>query len=203
MNIHLAGASDHDAVWQVMEPIIRSGQTVRAAARDDTRGRTRLRVERGVERPRGQSGGDVLGTYCLRKVRPAGGSHIANCGYMVGPWAAGQGVGRAMCEDSIERARALGFRGIQYNFVVSTNSEPSDCIRTSASHRRPAARSLRAPDDGVRRRVRHVSGPVGRRMASPRPGARRGRQRRATHGVAHARARVVVPTAGDAGVALT
>jgi L-amino acid N-acyltransferase YncA len=68
-----------------------------------------------------EENGDVVGTYCMRTIRPAGGSHVANCGYMVGPWAAGRGVGRALCASSIEQARALGFRAIQYNFVVRTN----------------------------------------------------------------------------------
>ena len=104
-----------------MEPIIRSGETY-ALPRDMTR-EDALAYWFGaaVSVHVAEGDGKVLGTYCIRKVRPAGGSHIANCGYMVGPWATGRGVGRAMCEDSIERVRALGFRGIQYNFVVSTN----------------------------------------------------------------------------------
>jgi ribosomal protein S18 acetylase RimI-like enzyme len=68
-----------------------------------------------------EDGGEVLGTYCLRVNRPEGGSHVANCGYMVGFRAGGRGVGRALCEHSIARAREVGFRAIQYNFVVSTN----------------------------------------------------------------------------------
>ncbi len=121
VHIRQATANDHDAVWRVMEPIIRRGDTY-ALPREMTREEaitywfgSALSVHVAEDH------GEILGTYCVRKVRPAGGSHIANCGYMVGPWASGRGVGRAMCEDSIQRARALGFRGIQYNFVVSTN----------------------------------------------------------------------------------
>jgi L-amino acid N-acyltransferase YncA len=121
MHIRLAGASDHGAVWRVMEPIIRSGETY-ALPRDMTREEALAYwFNAALSVHVAESDGEVLGTYCVRKVRPAGGSHIANCGYMVGPWASGRGVGRAMCEDSIERALSLGFRGIQYNFVVSTN----------------------------------------------------------------------------------
>ena len=35
--------------------------------------------------------------------------------------ATGRGIARAMCIHSLERARARGFRAMQYNFVVSTN----------------------------------------------------------------------------------
>ena len=104
-----------------MEPIIRSGETY-ALPREMPRNEALAYwFDAALSVYVAEDNGEVLGTYCVRKVRPAGGSHIANCGYMVGPWAAGRGVGRAMCEDSIERTRALGFRGIQYNFVISTN----------------------------------------------------------------------------------
>lgn len=65
--------------------------------------------------------GAILGTYYLRANQPGGGSHVANCGYMTRADAAGRGVARAMCADSLGRARAAGFRAMQFNFVVSTN----------------------------------------------------------------------------------
>jgi L-amino acid N-acyltransferase YncA len=65
--------------------------------------------------------GAILGSYYLRANQDAGGSHVANCGYMVGLGAAGCGVGRAMCAHSIERARARGFRAMQFNFVIASN----------------------------------------------------------------------------------
>jgi ribosomal protein S18 acetylase RimI-like enzyme len=48
--------------------------------------------------------------------------HIANCGYSVRRDARGLGVGRMLVEKSIEVARELGFRGMQFNAVVSTNT---------------------------------------------------------------------------------
>ncbi len=107
--------------WRVMAPIIQSGETY-ALPRDMTRDQALAYwFDAALSVYVAEDTGEVLGTYCVRRVRPAGGSHIANCGYMVGPWASGRGVGRTMCEDSIARARALGFHGIQYNFVISTN----------------------------------------------------------------------------------
>jgi ribosomal protein S18 acetylase RimI-like enzyme len=40
---------------------------------------------------------------------------------MVAPNAHGQGIGRAMGEHCLNEARQLGFRAMQFNFVVSTN----------------------------------------------------------------------------------
>lgn len=63
----------------------------------------------------------MAGTYFLQPNQAGGGAHVANCGYATAPRAAGRGVGAAMCAHSIELARALGFRAMQFNFVVTTN----------------------------------------------------------------------------------
>jgi ribosomal protein S18 acetylase RimI-like enzyme len=47
---------------------------------------------------------------------------VANCGYMVAPEARGRGVAEAMCRHSLDAARALGFRAMVFNAVVSTNT---------------------------------------------------------------------------------
>ena len=65
--------------------------------------------------------GEIVGTYYLKANQQAGGSHVANCGYMTGPWAWGRGIARAMCSHSLERARQRGFRAMQFNLVISTN----------------------------------------------------------------------------------
>jgi len=41
---------------------------------------------------------------------------------MVAPSARGQGIGRAMADHCLGEARRLGFRAMQFNFVVSTNT---------------------------------------------------------------------------------
>ena len=50
------------------------------------------------------------------------GNHVVNAGYMVSPEAQGQGIGRAMGLHSLKEARRLGYRAMQYNLVVSTNT---------------------------------------------------------------------------------
>lgn len=64
----------------------------------------------------------VLGTYTLKANQAGPGDHVANCAYMVDPTARSRGLGRAMAEHSFTAARARGFRAMQYNFVVSTNT---------------------------------------------------------------------------------
>jgi len=65
--------------------------------------------------------GEIVGTYVLKPNQPGLGSHVANAGYMVIPDHSDKGIGRAMCEHSLEDARQVGFLAMQFNFVVSTN----------------------------------------------------------------------------------
>ena len=62
-----------------------------------------------------------LGTYILKPNQPGLGSHVANAAFMVAPNARGLGVGQALGEHCVDEARRLGFRAMQFNFVVSTN----------------------------------------------------------------------------------
>jgi L-amino acid N-acyltransferase YncA len=130
MQIRSAEPDDADALWRVIEQVVRTGDTYAlppTMTRDEALAYWRS-ASHGVYVA--EEDGAILGTYCMRINRPAGGSHVANCGYMVGPWAAGRGVGRALCAASIDRARAVGFRAIQYNFVVSTNERAIHLYQT-------------------------------------------------------------------------
>ena len=65
--------------------------------------------------------GQVVGTYYIKANQAGGGAHVCNCGYMVAEAAQGQGIARMMCEHSQVRAVELGFRAMQFNFVLATN----------------------------------------------------------------------------------
>ena len=67
-------------------------------------------------------GDRVLGTATMGPNRPGRGAHIATASFMVAPHATGQGVGRALGEHVIAWATEAGYRGIQFNAVVETNT---------------------------------------------------------------------------------
>ena len=66
--------------------------------------------------------GRILGTYYIRPNYPGLGDHIANAGFMVSKAVRGMGVGRAMGEDALRRAKSLGYQAMQFNYVVATNT---------------------------------------------------------------------------------
>lgn len=124
IDIHPATDADWPAIWAILEPIMREGETL-TLPRDGGEADARayfcspekvnfVAVE----------DGRVLGVSYIRANQQGGGAHIANCGYATAPEARGRGVARALCAHSIEECRRRGFRGIQFNFVVSTN-EPA------------------------------------------------------------------------------
>ena len=121
MLIRAASAADADAVWTILEPVIRAGETY-TLPRDMSRDAAlSYWLGEGHEVFVAEEDGAVLGTYFLQANQRGGGSHVANCGYITASVAIGRGVARSMCAHSLERARELRFRAMQFNFVVSTN----------------------------------------------------------------------------------
>ncbi len=71
--------------------------------------------------------GAVLGTYYLRPNSLRLGAHVANAGYVVAEHFRRQGIGSQLCQHSLQAARRLGFRAMQFNLVVSTNNAGIGC----------------------------------------------------------------------------
>jgi len=66
-------------------------------------------------------GGRFVGTYQLKPNQLRLGDHVANAGFMVAAEVRGEGVGRRLGEHCLDAARALGYRAMQFNAVVTTN----------------------------------------------------------------------------------
>jgi L-amino acid N-acyltransferase YncA len=120
--IRLATDSDHDAIWAILEPMIRAGETY-PLPRDMGREEALAWWFSPEKEPFvWDENGAVLGTYFLKANQQGGGAHVANCGYVTSVAAQGRGIARAMCLHSLQRAKERGFRAMQFNFVVSSNT---------------------------------------------------------------------------------
>jgi len=121
LSIRAATAADDEAIWAILEPTFRAGETYpipRDISRQDALAYWRTP---GHSVFVAEDAGKIVGTYYLRANNRGGGAHVANCGYMVAAGAQGQGVARAMCAHSLDEAKKRGFTAMQFNFVIASN----------------------------------------------------------------------------------
>jgi ribosomal protein S18 acetylase RimI-like enzyme len=114
---------DWAAVWPILEPVFRAGETY-AYPRDITEAdarRTWTSSPKEVFVAEDSDTGQILGTYYLKPNHEGAGAHVCNCGYVVSLQARGRGVAASMCEHSQQQAVSRGFRAMQYNLVASSN----------------------------------------------------------------------------------
>ena len=121
INIRAARNEDRDAIWEMFHDVISVGDVFAfdpGMSREDA-----LTFWCGPHKHTyvAELDGHVCGSYYLKPNQQGGGVHVANAGYMVSTVARGHHVGRAMAEHSLSEARRIGFRAMQFNFVVSTN----------------------------------------------------------------------------------
>jgi L-amino acid N-acyltransferase YncA len=121
LNIRPATEADHKAVWNIFHEVVVAGDTYAfdpQISRDDA---LAYWFQPGTKTYAAEENGKIVGTYILKPNQPAAGAHVANAAFMVPSVARGKGIGRAMAEHCLNEARRLGFRTMQFNFVVSTN----------------------------------------------------------------------------------
>jgi ribosomal protein S18 acetylase RimI-like enzyme len=119
--VRAAKLPDADAIWRILQPVVRAGETY-TLPREMSKGQALAYwMSPGHEVFVAEEDGEIVGTYFLKANQMGGGAHVANCGYVTAAAAQGRGLARMMCQHSIERAKARGFRAMQFNFVVATN----------------------------------------------------------------------------------
>lgn len=123
--IDIREATTHDwpALWVLLEPVFRAGDTY-AYARDID---TASALAAWLEAPDAtfvavDTSGHILGSYFIKPNQPGQGRHVCNCGYAVAIEARRQGIAGQLCRHSQGQALSMGFRAMQYNLVVATNT---------------------------------------------------------------------------------
>jgi GNAT superfamily N-acetyltransferase len=119
-----ATPQDWPAIWSFLQAIVAAGETY-AYDREMSEARAR---EIWLLEPPGRTvvavatDGTVLGSAKMNPNQGGPGSHVASASFMVDPAHAGQGVGRALGEHALDWARAEGYRAMQFNAVVASNT---------------------------------------------------------------------------------
>ena len=121
MKIRAATKEDYDAIWNIFHDIIAAGDTYAFDPRMSREEGLAYWFRTDTHTYVAEKQGRLVGTYVLRPNQSGPGSHVANAAFMVARDAEGTGVGRRMGEHCLSEARRMGFRGMQFNFVISTN----------------------------------------------------------------------------------
>ncbi|WP_371155756.1 N-acetyltransferase family protein [Jannaschia sp. 2305UL9-9] len=117
------GAAD-DAIWDMLAPVFRAGDTYAVDSGIDRAGALAYWF---AERCWIVHLDDVpVGTFYIRENQKGGGARLCNCGFVTAPAARGRGVARAMLAHALSEAKALGFHGMVFNFVVANNTRAID-----------------------------------------------------------------------------
>jgi L-amino acid N-acyltransferase YncA len=122
MKIRAATKADYDAVWNIFHEVVAAGDTYAFDPEMSREEALAYWFRTDTHTYVAEKAGRVVGTYILRTNQLGPGSHVANAAFMVASDAQGLGVGRTMAEHCLSEARRLGFRAMQFNFVVSTNT---------------------------------------------------------------------------------
>jgi GNAT superfamily N-acetyltransferase len=124
MVVRTATEADWARIWPFFAAIVAAGETyayptdltidtARSLWMASPPGRTVVAVD---------GGGTVLGSAKMGPNRPGRGAHVATASFMVDPAGQGRGVGRALGEEMLSWARSAGYRAVQFNAVVETNT---------------------------------------------------------------------------------
>ncbi len=122
LGIREAGAADWDAIWGVFGPIVAAGETYtvpRDASSDEARELWMDPVARVFV---AEAEGHIVGSAKLRPNFLGPAAHVANASFIVAGGHGGRGIGRALGDRVLAEARAAGFRAMQFNAVVETNT---------------------------------------------------------------------------------
>lgn len=138
IEIRKANDADKPEIWNIIKAVIATGDTY-VFAPDSTEEEmisywfspekhtyvavwTEAPKRAGILSDDLHSSGTIVGTFFLKANQPGLGAHVGNAGYMVAPEAKGKRVGRTMAEYSLDESRRLGYKSIQFNFVVKSNA---------------------------------------------------------------------------------
>lgn len=119
--IRKAEPRDHDRIWEIIRQVIVTGDTYVFDPASPREKMMAYWIATDRHTYVATINEEVVGTFLLRDNQPDLGSHIANGAYMTSPRASGRGIGKAMGEFSIEEARRLGYRAMQFNIVIKSN----------------------------------------------------------------------------------
>ena len=121
LEIAPATRADFKQIWPIFRDIVAVGDTYVYAPDISEEEAEKVWFDPKFSTFIARENGKAVGAYVVRPNHRDLGNHIANAAYIIAPEARGKGYGKALALDSFKEAKKAGYKGIQFNFVVSTN----------------------------------------------------------------------------------
>lgn len=120
--IRTATGRDDAALWELLRPVFRAGETYAVPRDIDREGALAFWRAPGADLWIAEAAGAALGTAYLKPNQRGGGDHVCNAGFVTHPAARGRGVATALRDHVLDAARRRGFAAMQFNFVLASNA---------------------------------------------------------------------------------
>lgn len=121
IHIRKSNATDAEAIWEILKAIISEGDSFAYSPSSKKDEMMEYWFSKNKYTYTALLDGKIAGTFFIQNNQPGLGSHIANAGYATSPKVYGQGIGKQMGIFSLDEARKLGYKAMQFNIVVKTN----------------------------------------------------------------------------------
>ena len=118
--------SDLDAMREIWNEVVLEGnafpQIEPLASREEAERFFTSQSFAGVAESADEAGGAILGLYILHPNNVGRCSHLSNASYAIRSYARGLHIGEALVRHCMAKGKELGFRVLQFNAVVKSNT---------------------------------------------------------------------------------
>lgn len=121
LNILNATEIDFDEIWNIFQPILKKSGTYVYSPETTKNEAYSIWFDKTYDTYIAKVGDEVAGAYVIRPGHRDLGSHICNAAFIVADKFRGNGYGKTLGEHAINQAKKLGYKAMQFNYVVSSN----------------------------------------------------------------------------------
>ena len=121
LDIREVGPEAFDAIWPIFRQVVADEDTYPWPADMPFEDARAAWFAPGARAWNVYSGESLVASRFIVPNKPGLGAHVCNTGVIIDKAWRGQGLGRQLNDFAIQKARELGYRAIQLNFVVATN----------------------------------------------------------------------------------
>jgi L-amino acid N-acyltransferase YncA len=121
IKISEATEADFEKIWPIFQDIVKNGHTFVYSSDISFDEAKSIWFDTKFATYIAHINDEIVGAYVIRPGHRDLGSHIANAAYIIAYSQRGKGYGEDIARDSFVQAKKLGYKAMQFNYVIGTN----------------------------------------------------------------------------------